>query len=123
MNRFVAYVAVSLLFSACSYVKNWQGTTNPDLVQAKFDALQGEQRFVLHVPSNDTYLTYRFAETAGDLEAAIKSPSSVVFAKKIDATEKNNLHLVNQKGAAYTVIVKGKRASGEFDVRFTPVAN
>ncbi len=123
MNRFIAYVAVSLLFSACSYVKNWQGTTNPDLVQAKFDALQGEQRFVLHVPSNDTYLVYRFNETAGHLEASIKSPSAVVFAKKIDTTEKNSLHLVNQKGAAYTVVVKGKRASGEIDVRFTPSAN
>lgn len=123
MNRFVAYVAVSLLFSACTYVKNWQGTNNPDLVQAKFDALQGEQRFVLHVPNNDTYLTYRFAETSGDLQASIKSPSSVVFAKKINASEKNSIHVVNQKGAAYTVVVKGKRASGEFDVRFTPSAN
>ncbi len=123
MNRFVAYVAVSLLFSACSYVKNWQGTTNPDLVQAKFDALQGEQRFVLYVPNNDTYLTYRFAETAGNLQASIKSPSSVVFAKKIDASEKNSIHVTNQKGAAYTVVVKGKRASGEIDVRFTPSPN
>lgn len=123
MNRFVAYVAVSVLVSACSYVKNWQGTTNSDLVQAKFDVLQGEQRFVLHVPNNDTYLTYRFTETSGDLQASIKSPSSVVFAQKIDVSEKNSIHVTNQKGAAYTVVVKGKRASGEMAVRFTSSPN
>lgn len=120
MNRCVVYVAVSLLFSACSYVRNWQGTNNPQLVQAKFDVLQGKQSFVLRVPSNDTYLAYRFNETAGDLKASIKSPSAVVFAKAIDASEKNSVHLVDQKGAIYTVVLSGKRASGDMDVRFRP---
>lgn len=118
MIRFLPYIAICSLLSACSFTKNWQGTSNSQVAQAEFKELTGKQAFTLHVPSNDTYLAYRFNETDGELEASIKSASALVFSKKIDSSEASSVHLVNQKGAEYKVMLKGKHASGAFDVRF-----
>ncbi|GAB3781395.1 hypothetical protein GCM10028818_35400 [Spirosoma horti] len=118
MIRFIVCIGISLFFSSCSYTRNWKGTSNSQVAQAEFKDLNGKQTFTLYVPTNDTYLAYRFKETSGVLGASIKSASKHVFNQQIDSSEANSVHLVNQKGVAYTVTMKGKHASGEFDVRF-----
>ncbi|GAB4031694.1 hypothetical protein GCM10028809_28110 [Spirosoma gilvum] len=109
--------------SSCSFTRQWQGTSNNQHAKASFKELSGKQTFSLHVPENDIYLAYQFTETDGDMTASVKSPSATLFQKKINTSEANSLHLVNQKGAEYTVTIKGKRASGAFDVRFVATPN
>ena len=118
MIRFVLCIAVSSFFSSCSYTNNWQCSSNSQVAQGEFKDLTGEQVFALRVPSNDTYLSYEFKETTGDLEASIKSASKRVFSKKIESSEASSVHLMNQKGTEYQVILKGNHASGSFDARF-----
>ncbi|WP_420154661.1 hypothetical protein [Siphonobacter sp.] len=118
MKRFLVYTTIALLLNSCTSTKNWQGSSTPERTQAAFKELNGTQNFTLRVPDNDTYLAYQFKETGGELEASIQSPSSVVFSKKIDSLEEKRIHLVNQKGAEYKVMIKGKQASGAVDVRF-----
>lgn len=122
MNRSVVFACMLCVFSSCSFTKEWQGTSNSQVTKADFKELTGKQVFTLHVPDNDTYLAYEFKELSGDLEAAIKSPSEYVYYKKIDRADANTIHLVNQKGARYQVSIKGKHASGAFDVRFASTA-
>ncbi|WP_020599319.1 hypothetical protein [Spirosoma panaciterrae] len=123
MIRYLLSICLLVSISACSFTRQWQGTSNQQQAKASFKELIGKQTFTLHVPENDTYLSYAFTETDGDLSASIKSPSATVFSKKISTSEANRLHLVNQKGAEYTVTIKGKRASGAFDVRFVSTPN
>ncbi|AKD55550.1 hypothetical protein [Spirosoma radiotolerans] len=118
MTRLILYLVIGSFFSSCAYTKNWQGTSNAQVAQAEFKELTGKQVFVMHVPNNDTYLAYRFKETDGELKASIRSTSAFIVNKTIDFSEENAVHLVNQKGAEYKVTLKGKHASGAFDVRF-----
>ncbi|WP_338876357.1 hypothetical protein WBJ53_11985 [Spirosoma sp. SC4-14] len=122
MNRFVVVACMVYVFSSCSFTKEWQGTSTAHVTKADFKDMTGKQVFTLHVPNNDTYLAYAFKELSGDLEATIKSPSDYVYYKKIDRSDASTIHLVNQKGAHYEVSIKGKHASGTFDVRFTSIA-
>jgi|GEM_PF-2352722 len=123
MNRFVVFASMLCMFSSCSFTREWQGTSNSQVTQANFKELTGKQVFTLHVPDNDTYLAYEFKELSGDLEATIKSPSEYVYYKKINTSDANSIHLINQKGARYEVSIKGKHASGAFDVRFASTAH
>ncbi|MVM33735.1 hypothetical protein GO755_27100 [Spirosoma sp. HMF4905] len=118
MTRFIVCIGISLFLCSCSSTKNWQGTSNSQVAQAEFKELNGKQTFTLHVPDNDTYLAYQFKETDGQLEAIIKSASERIFDQKIESSEADSFHLVNQKGAEYKVTIKGKHASGAFYVRF-----
>ncbi len=118
MNRFVFYLAIILLFTACSSTKNWQGNSTDESTQAEFKELNGTQQFTLRVPTNDTYLSYRFIATTGTLRASVQSVSGVVFNDTIKSLEEKRIHLVNQAGTTYRVTLEGKQASGAMDVRF-----
>lgn len=118
MNRFVFYLAIILLFTACSSTKNWQGNSTDESTQAEFKELNGTQQFTLRVPTNDTYLSYRFIATTGTLRASVQSASGVVFNDTIKSLEEKRIHLVNQAGTTYRVTLEGKQASGAMDVRF-----
>ncbi|GAB3491400.1 hypothetical protein GCM10027341_04320 [Spirosoma knui] len=118
MNRFIPYLLITVLFSSCSYTKNWQGTSTPQRTQADFNELTGKQVFTLHVPSNNIYLAYQFSEPSGHLEATLKSSSELLFDKPIKTAKAGSTHLLNQKGTEYAVSLKGRRASGKFDVKF-----
>ncbi len=117
-TRFTLYIAIILLFTACSSTKNWQGSSTPQMAQADFKELNGTQNFVLRVPTDDTYLSYRFTATGGELKASVKSASGVVFTNRIESSEEKKIHLVNQKGATYKVSLEGKQASGTMNVKF-----
>ncbi|MDR6197142.1 hypothetical protein [Siphonobacter sp. SORGH_AS_0500] len=118
MIRFVLCLTIALFLTACSSTKNWQGNSNDESTQAEFKELNGKQHFILRVPSNDTYLSYRFTTAAGALQASIKSASGFVFNDKIKSLEEKRIHVVNQKGATYKVMLEGNQASGTMDVRF-----
>ncbi|GAB3540840.1 hypothetical protein [Spirosoma fluminis] len=122
MNRFMPYLLVTVLFSSCSYTKNWQGSSTPQRTQADFNELTGKQVSTLHVPSNNVYLAYQFSEPNGHLEATLESSSELLFNKAIETAETGSIHLLNQKGTEYTVSLKGRRASGKFDVKFVSVS-
>ncbi|WP_080057460.1 hypothetical protein [Spirosoma aerolatum] len=123
MTRSLLSICLLVSISSCSFTRQWQGTSNAQQTKATFKELTGRQTFTLHVPENDIYLAYQFIESDGEMSASVKSPSATVFHKRIGASEANTLHLVNQKGAEYSVTIKGKRASGAFDVRFVATSN
>lgn len=118
MKHLILCVTVVFLCNACSVTKNWQGASDTQATQADFKELNGRQVFTLQVPDNDVYLIYQFKKTSGTLEASIKSPSNVVFDRQVDAVESNSIHILNQKGVAYRILVKGRDAAGNFNVRF-----
>ncbi|MBN8825183.1 MULTISPECIES: hypothetical protein [unclassified Spirosoma] len=123
MIRSLLSIALLISISSCSFTRQWQGNSNAQQTKASFKELTGRQTFTLHVPENDIYLAYQFIETDGEMSASVKSPSATVFNKRISTSEANTLHLVNQKGVEYIVMIKGKRASGAFDVRFVATPN
>ncbi len=122
--KYPSFLFAFLLFSgACSFTKNWTGTSNPERTQAVFEELNGKQAFTLLVPANDTYLKYYFAVNSGKLAAQIKSPTETILQQELNKFAADSIHLVNQKGKAYKISLVGKEAAGEFNVTFTTGSN
>lgn len=119
MRYFSFLLTTILLLNACSSSRNWKGTSNSEGTQAEFDELNGKQAFTILVPDNDTYLKYHFIVNSGKFETIIKSPKEVILRKELNAMVSDSIHVLNQKGAEYKIYLKGKQASGGFDIRFT----
>lgn len=119
MRYFSFLLTTILLLNACSSSRNWKGTSNSEGTQAAFDKLNGNQAFTITVPDNDTYLKYHFTINSGKIETIIKSPREVILSKELSAMVTDSIRVVNQKGAEYKIYLKGKQASGEFDIQFT----
>lgn len=118
--RYLGFLLTSiLLLNACSSSRNWTGTSNREGAQAEFDELNGKQVFTILVPDNDTYLKYHFTVNSGKLETIIKSRKEIILSKELSATVTDSIHVVNQKSTEYKIYLKGKQASGEFNIRFT----
>ena len=119
MRHFCFLLATILLLNACSSSRNWRRTSNWEGTQAEFDKHNGKQAFTILVPDNDTYLKYHLTIDSGKLETIIKSPKEMILSKEFGTSVADSIHIVNQKGAKYKIYLKGKQASGGFDIRFT----
>ena len=123
MNYSIFLCAFILVFGSCTSSRNWVGTANATGTHATFEELNGKQDFTILVPDNNTYLKYHFAVSSGKLEAKIKSPTEVILSKAVGELDSDSIHIVNQKGAAYKIYLEGKKAAGDFNIRFSPGTN
>lgn len=123
MKELSVLLTIMLFINACSSPKNWNGTATVKGTKATFSELNGRQAFKMIAPNCDTYLKYNFDITNGRVKAVMKSSDEVVFDKEINAAVLDSIHLVNQKGTEYKILITGKQASGKFDVYFTNGAN
>lgn len=119
MRYFCFLLTTILLLNACSLSKNWKGTYNSEGIKADFDELNGKQVFTVIVPDNNTYLKYHFNINSGKIETIIKSPKGVILNTELSAMVTDSIHVVNQKGAELKIYLKGRQASGGFDIQFT----
>lgn len=119
MKYYSLLLTAFLVLNACSSSKNWKGTSTFQGTQAEFEELNGKQAFTIQVPDNDTYLKYQFTVNSGKLAAIIKSPTQIMLSKELAHTERDSIHLLNQKGTEYRIYLEGKQAKGGFDISFT----
>lgn len=123
MKKYAFLLLTVIFLDACSSSRNWKGTSNLRSTQAEFEELNGRQAFTLLVPDHDTYLKYNFMVNSGTIEATIKSPEAVVMRREMGESEADSVHVVNQKGTKYKIYLKGKQASGRFDIKFVDVVS
>ena len=119
MKKYNFVLMALIMLAACSTTKHWTGTSTLEGTQGAFKELNGKQTFTIQIPDNDTYLKYHFTVTGGKLETIIQSPKEKILNQELSSMVTDSIHIVNQQGAEYKIYMRGKQASGAFDVYFT----
>ena len=106
-------------FAHAQYSRHWQGTDVPGHIQASFEGLRGTQDFKILASTEKTrILKYSITRDEGKLTITIKSGSTVLFSKQVNGMEADSIN-IDHPETQMTVSITGRRASGNFDIKYT----
>jgi hypothetical protein len=119
----ICILAGTLLASCATTSRNWKSNDLPGKFTASFAYFNGKERHTVDLAKDDIlFMKYSLAVTGGDITLSVSHKGVEVWQKKVTGTgDTAEYHLIAPSTGQYTIIVSGKKAAGNFEIRYKTV--